>query len=223
MRGFFAFLSREYRLSLARLGDHLTQSAFFVMLATLFPLAVGPSPDLLRQLGVSIIWIAALLSALPSFDRLFADDYRGGWLEQICLSHLSLPAYVLAKIASWYLFSLVPLIIAAPLLMLFFGLPWMLVWPLITSLALGLAALMMLGAIASALTLGARRTAMLVALLILPLAIPIIVFGVMAAQSVLLGQAASAHFSLLSALVLFLLVVSPVASVAALRSALEEG
>jgi len=216
MRGFFAFLSREYRLSLARLGDHLTQSAFFVMLATLFPLAVGPSPDLLRQLGVSIIWIAALLSA-------FADDYRGGWLEQICLSHLSLPAYVLAKIASWYLFSLMPLIIAAPMLMLFFGLPWMLAWPLIASLALGLAALMLLGAIASALTLGARRTAMLVALLILPLAIPIIVFGVMAAQSVLLGQPATAHFSLLSALVLFLLVVSPVASVAALRSALEEG
>ncbi|MBL6604556.1 MAG: heme exporter protein CcmB [Alphaproteobacteria bacterium] len=223
MNGFFHFLMREYRLSLARLGDHLTQAAFFVMVATLFPLAVGPSPELLKSLGVSIIWIAALLSALPSFDRLFADDYRGGWLEQICLSPHALHAYVLAKIASWYLFALLPLLAITPLLMLFFNLPWMLALPLITSLALGLAALMLLGAIASALTLGARRTAMLVALLVLPLAIPIVVFGVMAAQSVLQAQSPSAHFSLLSALVLFLLVVSPVASVAGLRSALEDG
>lgn len=223
MSGFLPFLLREYRLSLVRLGDHLTQAAFFVMIATLFPLALGPSPDLLTSLGVSIIWIAALMSALPSFDRLFADDYRGGWLEQICLSPHALHAYVLAKIVSWYLFALLPLLAITPLLMLFFNLPWMLTLPLITSLALGLAALMLLGAIASALTLGARRTAMLVALLILPLAIPIVVFGVMATQSVLQEQSPSAHFSLLSALVLFLLVVSPVASVAGLRSALEDG
>jgi heme exporter protein B len=130
---------------------------------------------------------------------------------------------VLAKIVSWYLFALLPLLAITPLLMLFFNLPWMLTFPLITSLALGLAALMLLGAIASALTLGARRAAMLVALLMLPLAIPIVVFGVMAAQSELQGQSQSAHFSLLSALVLFLLVVSPVASVAGLRSALEDG
>ena len=223
MRGFVHFFIREYRLSLARLGDHLTQSVFFVMLATLFPLAVGPSPKLLATLGISIIWIAALLSALPSFDKLFADDYRGGWLEQICLSPLSLHGYVLAKIASWYLFSLLPLAGITPLLMLFFGLPWGVAGPLIASLALGLAGLVLLGAIASALTLGARRTTMLIALLVLPLAIPIVVFGVMIGESVLHSESVSAPFSLLSALVLFLLVVSPIASGAALRSSLEDG
>ena len=223
MRGVVHFFIREYRLSLARLGDHLTQSVFFVMLATLFPLAVGPSPKLLATLGISIIWIAALLSALPSFDKLFADDYRGGWLEQICLSPLSLHGYVLAKIASWYLFFLLPLAGITPLLMLFFGLPSGVAGPLIASLALGLAGLVLLGAIASALTLGARRTTMLIALLVLPLAIPIVVFGVMIGESVLHSQSVSAPFSLLSALVLFLLVVSPIASGAALRSSLEDG
>jgi heme exporter protein B len=164
-----------------------------------------------------------LLSALPSFDRLFADDYRGGWIEQICLSPLSLSAYILAKISSWYVFALCPLMAITPLLMLFFGLPIQLAPAFIFSLALGLASLILLGAIASALTLGARRAAMLVALLILPLAIPIIVFGVMACEAVLHGRSASAHFSLMGAFALFLLVVSPLATTAALRSALEDG
>lgn len=223
MTDFMLFFTREIALSRARFGDHLAQIAFFVMIVTLFPLAVGPAPDPLAELGISIIWIAALLATLPGFERLFAEDYRSGWIEHVCLSRASLPSYILAKTANWYLFSLLPLIIILPLLMVMLSLPFSLTLPLLLSLGLGHAALVLLGAMSSALILGARRTGLLAGLLMLPLAIPILVFGVMASESYIMGLSPRPHLSLLAALVLLLVVVSPLATASALRSALEDG
>ncbi len=215
-------LQRESLLGKGVMGDHLGQVAFFVMIAALFPLAVGPSPDLLRQLGPSVIWISALLSALPAFDRLFAEDVRQGWLEQVSLMQGGLTGYVGARLISWYLLSVLPLLVITPVLGLLYDLPLSSLKVLLPSLAVGTACMNLLGSISASLTLGARRAALLVALLLLPLSLPVLIFGVAITQSYLAGFGFAGQAKLLGAMFLFLLVVSPVATIAALRSALED-
>ena len=215
-------LRREALIGKCVIGDHLGQVAFFVMVAALFPLAVGPSPDLLRQLGPSIIWISALLSSLPAFDRLFAEDDRQGWLEQVSLMHGGLTGYVGARLISWYLLSVLPLLVITPVLVILYDLPLSCLKVFLPSLALGTACLNLLGAISASLTLGARRAALLVALLLLPLSLPVLIFGVALTESYLAGLGFVGQAKLLGAVFLFLLAVSPVATIAALRSALED-
>ena len=215
-------LQRESLLGKGVMGDHLGQVAFFVMIAALFPLAVGPSPDLLRQLGPSVIWISALLSALPAFDRLFAEDVRQGWLEQVSLMQGGLTGYVGARLISWYLLSVLPLLVITPVLGLLYDLPLSSLKVLLPSLAVGTACMNLLGSISASLTLGARRAALLVALLLLPLSLPVLIFGVAITQSYLAGFGFAGQAKLLGAMFLFLLVVSPVATITALRSALED-
>ena len=222
MGTFIICLRREALLGKGALGDHIGQAAFFVMIAALFPLAVGPSADTLSLLGLSVIWISALLSALPAFDRLFAEDDRQGWLEQICLLPGGLTGYVLARLLSWYILSVAPLLVITPVLVLLYDVPVAVLPVLLPSLALGTACLNLLGAISAALTLGARRTALLVALLLLPLSLPVVIFGVSIAEAFLTGQSFSSQVKLLGALFLFLMAVSPVATITALRSALED-
>ena len=222
MGAFVICLRREALLGTGALGDHIGQTAFFIMIAALFPLAVGPSADTLRMLGPSVIWISALLSALPAFDRLFAEDDRQGWLEQVCLLPGGLTGYVLARLLSWYILSVLPLLVITPVLVLLYDLPVVVLPVLVPSLALGTACLTLLGAISAALTLGARRTALLVALLLLPLSLPVVIFGVAISDSFLTGQSFSGQAKLLGAVFLFLTAVSPVATIAALRSALED-
>ena len=219
---FILCLRREALLGTGALGDHIGQAAFFIMIAALFPLAVGPSTDTLRMLGPSIIWIAALLSALPAFDRLFAEDDRQGWLEQVGLLPGGLTGYVLARLLSWYILSVAPLLVITPVLVLLYDLPVSVLPVLLPSLALGTACLNLLGSISAALTLGARRTALLVALLLLPLSLPVVIFGVAIADAFLTGQSFSGQAKLLGAVFLFLMAISPVATIAALRSALED-
>ena len=215
-------LQRESLLGKGVMGDHLGQVAFFVMIAALFPLAVGPSPDLLRQLGPSVIWISALLSALPAFDRLFAEDVRQGWLEQVSLMQGGLTGYVGARLISWYLLSVLPLLVITPVLGLLYDLPLSSLKVLLPSLAVGTACMNLLGSISASLTLGARRAALLVALLLLPLSLPVLIFGVAITQSYLAGFGFAGQAKLLGAMFLFLLVVSPVATITALRSDLED-
>ena len=215
-------LRREALIGKGVIGDHLGQVAFFVMVAALFPLAVGPSPDLLRQLGPSIIWISALLSSLPAFDRLFAEDDRQGWLEQVSLMNGGLTGYVGARLISWYLLSVLPLLVITPVLVLLYDLPLSCLKVFLPSLALGAACLNLLGAISASLTLGARRAALLVALLLLPLSLPVLIFGVAVTEAYLAGLGFVGQAKLLGAVFLFLLAVSPVATIAALLSALED-
>ena len=219
---FILCLRREALLGIGALGDHIGQAAFFIMIAALFPLAVGPSADTLRMLGPSVIWISALLSAMPAFDRLFAEDDRQGWLEQVGLLPGGLTGYVLARLLSWYILSVAPLLVITPILVLLYDLPLAVLPVLLPSLALGTACLNLLGSISAALTLGARRTALLVALLLLPLSLPVVIFGVAIADAFLKGQSFSGQAKLLGAVFLFLMAISPVATIAALRSALED-
>ena len=222
MGAFTLCLRREVLLGTGAFGDHIGQAAFFVMIAALFPLAVGPSADMLRTLGPSVIWISALLSALPAFDRLFAEDDRQGWLEQVSLIPGGLTAYVLARLLSWYVLSVLPLLVITPVLVLLYDLPLGVLTVLLPSLAAGAAGLTLLGGISAALTLGARRTALLVALLLLPLSLPVVIFGVAISEAYLSEQNFTGQLKLLGAVFLFLAAVGPVATIAALRSALED-
>ena len=222
-----ALFQREIVLGWQTATDSLAQAGFFILIAALFPLAVGPGPELLQQLGISIIWIAALLSALPGFDRLFDVDYRIGWCEQVALSGAGLWVYVLIKSASWYFLTVIPLLIITPMMMLMLNLPLFCLPDVLSSLALGMAALLLLGTISATLTLGARRTALLVALIILPLSVPVLVFGVLAGDAACTSGAfikrpSDTYLLLLGAFVAFLLVIAPFAGQAGLSAALEE-
>ena len=222
MDTFILCLRRETLLGTIAVGEHIGQAAFFIMIAALFPLTVGPSADTLRVLGPSVIWISALLSALPAFDRLFAEDDRQGWLEQVGLLPGGLTGYVLARLLTWYILSVAPLLVMTPILALLYDLPMAVLPVLLPSLALGAACLNLLGSISAALTLGARRAALLIALLLLPLSLPVVIFGVSIADAFLSGQSFYGQAKLLGAVFLFLMAISPVATIAALRSALED-
>ena len=213
---------RDIRLAMRRPGEVISDIGYFLMIATLFPLAVGPAPDKLAIITSAILWIAVLLAALPSFDRLYVDDEASGFLDRIIVSRTPLSGYVLVRIASHFLVMGGPLLLTVPVLALFFAiapyhLPIMLV-----IMAAGLAALTCLGSIGAALTLGARRSGLLSAILILPLSFPLLIFGTLATEALLTGGAYHAHFYLLLSSCLFLIVLSPIASVFALRIAIEE-
>ena len=213
---------RDWQLALRRPGEILSYLGFFIMIATLFPLAIGPSPDDLALVTSTIIWIAVLLASIPSFDRLFRDDEESGLIDRLYVSKTPLWHYALLRVFTHFLFMGGPLLLALPLLALFFAIEIShLLW-LIAIVAIGLLALTFLGSIGASLTLGARRSGVLSAILILPLAFPVLIFGTLATEAVLNDTAFQAHLSLLAALCLFLSVISPAATFFALRTALEE-
>ena len=223
LKGFFILCGREWRVACARLGDYLSATMFFVMMASLFPIAISPEPEMLRQLGISVIWIAAMLSVLPTCERCFLEDSQCGWLEQITLSPLSLLSYVLAKMMIFYLITSLPMMIILPVIMLMFALPLSLLPLLGSTLGLGLGCLHLIGIMMAGLTLGARRGGMMLSLATLPLALPILIFGVMTNEAYVMGLPFGAHLQLLGALGLFFAALCPIACVVALRGYLEEG
>ena len=222
MRAFFVCLKRDVAVGWQNIGDLIAQLGFYLMIATLFPLAVGPAPQQLEALAVSVIWIAALLSVAPSFDRQFSADLDTGWLAQVAVSGNGLFPYVAAKAVSQIILSTLPLMIFTPVIAGLMGLSPSLFPILMLSLLIGMIGLNLLGLIAGALTLGARRAGLLGAVLILPLALPLLIFGVMSSESILMGFSAAPHLALLCASVLVVLVITPLACIAGLRAALEE-
>jgi heme exporter protein B len=212
---------RDLLLAMRRKSDAAAPVFFFVIVASLFPLGLGPEPELLRRIGPGVLWVGALLAAMLSAARIFASDYEDGTLEQMALSPQPLVALVLGKLAAHWLVSGLPLIMVAPLLGLQFGLPSDTVVLLVISLALGTPVLGLVGAIGAALTLGVRGGGMLVALLVLPLYVPALVFGAGAVDAVLAGTGAAAHLSLLGACLALAAFFAPWAITAALRIALE--
>jgi len=221
MTGFLAVLRREWQVALRRKGDVLNVLVFFVVVASLFPLGVGPEPNQLRAMAAGVVWIAALLAALLSLPRLFAADHVDGTLEQMLVAPQPLAMIVLAKIAAHWLTTGLPLAIAAPLIGLQYDLPADALAILLASLLIGTPVLSLLGAAGAALTLGVRGGGALLGLLVLPLFVPVLVFGAGAVTASLIGINPSAHLSLLGAFLAVSSIVGPWAACAALRVALD--
>ncbi|NBS66762.1 MAG: heme exporter protein CcmB, partial [Betaproteobacteria bacterium] len=194
---------------------------FFVIVASLFPLGVGADPVLLRTLGPGVVWVAALLACMLALARLFANDHADGTLEQMVLSPQPLSLLVLAKTISHWLTTGLPLVIIAPVLGLQFDLSADALLILIASLLLGTPTLSLIGAIGAALTLGLRGGGALLALLVLPLYIPVLIFGAGAVEATAAALGAAAHLSILGALLLGTIVFAPWATALALKIAIE--
>ena len=216
-----AMIHRDLRLAMRRRADIVSALFFFILVVSLFPLGVGPEPDLLRKLAPGVLWVAALLSTMLSLPRLFADDHRAGTLEQLPLAPQPLALIVLGKVLAHWLVSGLPLALLAPLLGLQFNLSGDALWMLSLSLLIGTPALSGIGAIGAALTLGVRGGGVLLSLLVLPLYIPVLIFGAGAVDATVTGLGAQAHLSLLAALSLSGVFFAPWPSAAALRIALE--
>jgi len=216
-----ALIVRELRLAARHGGDTLGALLFFFVAATLFPLAIGPSPQTLARIAPGIIWVCALLAALLPLDRLFGADFEDGSLDQLLLSGLPASLVALAKAASHWLITGVPLLCAAFPLSVMLRLPVAAVPALLEGLALGTALLSLIGTACAAVVLGARRGGVLLPVLVLPLVVPVVIFGAAAADAAGAGLPARAQLLLLGALLAACLPLCPVAAGAALRQAAE--
>jgi heme exporter protein B len=218
---FLRIVQRDLRLASRRRTEALLPLAFFAVAASLFPLGVGPEPQMLREIGPGIVWVCALLASLLSAQQLYAADYLDGALEQLMLARESALLLAAAKAVAHWLVSGLPLVLAAPVFGLLFGLEPPAAGVLFLALLLGTPSLSLLGGLGAALTLGLRGAGMLLALLVLPLAIPVLVFGASAAASASQGLPATAQCSLLGALLLLGAALAPIGTAAALRIAME--
>ncbi|RYY96546.1 MAG: heme exporter protein CcmB [Comamonadaceae bacterium] len=214
-------IARDLRIAWRRPGDSAGVLFFFIIVASLFPLGVGPEPELLRRMAPGVVWVAALLASMLSLARLFTDDLLDGTLEQQLLSVTPLPLLVLGKAAAHWLCSGLPLTLVSPLLALQFDLPAPAIAVMTLSLLLGTPSLSLVGAIGAALTVGVRGAGVLLSLLVLPLLMPVLIFGAGAVESSMAGTGVQGHLSLLAAMLLAALVGAPLAAAAALRIALE--
>lgn len=215
-----AVFLRDVLQAWRRRADWLTTFFFFIIVVSLFPLGVGPEPAVLRVIAPGILWVAALLASMLALPRVFASDYADGTLEQLTLAPQPLSILVLSKILAHWLLTGLPLVIMGPILGLQFGMDADMLPVLFYSLLLGTPCLSLIGAIGAGLTLGVRGSGV-VALLVLPLYIPVLIFGAGAVEAVGVGTAPGGHLSLLGAILMISLVVSPLASAAAVRVALE--
>jgi heme exporter protein B len=221
MRPYFGLFRREMLLAFRQGGEIGLALGFFVLAVVLFPLGVGPEAEILRQIGAGIIWVGALLAAVLSLDRLFAADYADGGLDLLALSAMPLEGAVVAKCAAHWVTSGLPLVIISPFLAELVDMDAAAIPVLMLGLLIGTPALSLLGAIAAALTLGARRPGVLSSLLVLPLYLPVLIFGAGAVEAGIAGGGARPHLLLLGALSLAALPLAPIATAAALRQALD--
>jgi len=212
---------RDLLLAWRRRADAATTVSFFVIAASLFPLGVGPEPAILRTIAPGVLWIAALLSCLLSLGKLFAEDFQDGSLEQMLLSPQPLSVLVLGKIAAHWVVAGMPIVALSPVIGFQFGLSQDALLVLIGSLALGTPALSLIGSIGAALTLGIRGSHLLNALLVLPLFVPILIFGASAVAGTEAGTGAEGQLSLLGACSILAGTFAPWATAAALRIAVE--
>ena len=220
-RAFTTIVARDLRLAARRRVEALLPIAFFLVAVSLFPLGVGPEPDLLRKLAPGVLWVAALLATMLSLPRLFADDHRDGTLEQLALAPHPLGLVVTGKVIAHWLVSGLPLALIAPVLGLQFDLSADALLVLTVAILIGTPALSGIGAIGAALTLGLRGGGVLLSLLVLPLYIPVLIFGAGAVDATVTGLGGEGHLSLLAALTFAALGFAPWASAAALKIALE--
>lgn len=218
---FIWIIKRDLLLAVRRQSDVLVTLFFFIIVVSLFPLSVGPEMNLLRTMAPGVVWVAALLASMLSLGRMFSNDYLDGTLEQMLLSPQSLSILVLGKAFAHWLVSGVPLVLMAPVLGIQYDLPADALFVLAGALLLGTPVLSLIGAIGAALTLGLRGGGVLVSLLVLPLYIPVLIFGAGAVEANMAGIAFDAHLSLIGAFLLASLVFAPWATASSLRVSLE--
>lgn len=221
MTGFGALLARDVRLVLRRPGDVAVVLAFFVVATALFPLGIGPETNLLARIAAGVLWCAALFASMLSLERLFASDFEDGSLDLLLLVPWPLELAALAKCTAHWIVTGLPLAMLAPLLGITFGLDPSSLAALAATLLVGTPTLSLIGGLAAALTLGARKSGALLALLALPLCVPTLVFGAGAVEATVTGQGFGVHLAILAALALMALASTPWAMAAALRQAGE--
>ncbi len=214
-------LRRELTLAARRMADVLTTLFFFVIVVSLFPLGVSPELSVLRSIAPGVVWVAALLASMLALGRLFEEDFRDGTLEQLLVSPQPLSLMVLIKVLSHWLLTGAPLVLMSPLLGLQFGLDGEALRTLILTLFIGTPALSLIGAVGAALTLGLRGGGVLLSLLILPLYVPVLIFGAGAVEAVNSGLGASGHISLLAAILVLAVCTTPWVTASALKISLD--
>jgi heme exporter protein B len=217
----YKILARDIKVALRRQSDVMAVFFFFIIAASLFPLGSGADPKLLKAMAPSVLWVTALLSCMLSLSRMYASDHADGTLEQMMLSNQPTVLIVLMKILAHWMLSGLPLVFVAPLIGLQFNLSAAELQVLAISLLMGTLALSLIGSIGAALTLGIRGTGVLIAILVLPLYIPVLVFGAGAVNAVSIGMSPNGALSLLGGVLAMALVFAPLASAAALKIALE--
>lgn len=220
-RGVWLTLTRDIKLAMRSKGELAQALAFFIIVVSLFPLAIGPESAVLKRIAAGVVWVCALLAVMLTLPRLFQSDYVDGTLEQLALSPYPLALLCAGKMLAHWLSTGLPLAMVAPVLGLQFGLDASELLVMVAGLLIGTPILTMLGAIGAALVLGVRGGSILMALLVLPLYIPVLIFGAGAVEASLAGVDAMANLSLLAAMLLFGLVTTPFAAAAAVKISLD--
>lgn len=218
---FRTIVKRDLILAMRRKSDVLTTLFFFVIVVSLFPLGIGPELETLRLIAPGVFWVAALLASMLALEKLFFVDFQDGSLEQMLLTPQPVSVLVLGKVFAHWLITGVPLVLLSPLLGLQYDLSAEALWVLMLTLLLGTPALSLIGAIGAALTLGVRGGGVLVSLLVLPLYIPVLIFGAGAVEANVSGLGEAGHLSMMGAILLLALFASPLATAAALRISAE--
>jgi len=221
MSALFAIIHRDLLLVMRRKSEVLTALFFFIVVTSLFPLGVGADAALLRKIAPGVIWVAALLATLLGLQRMFAADYIDGALEQMALSPYPMVLLMTGKILAHWIVCGLPLVILAPIIGIQFDLDASSLYVLMGTLLLGTPVLSLLGSIGAALTLGVRGGSLLMSLLILPLYVPVLIFGAGAVYANSVGLDTTGHFSLLGALLILALAFVPWVSATAVKIAIE--
>ena len=221
MRIFRHLMMRDLRLALRQGSDVAMVVSFFVITVTLFPLGVGPEPNVLARIAAGVVWVTALLAVMLSLERMFQSDYEDGSVDLLLLTPAPLELVVLAKIAAHWLLTGFPLIVTAPVLAALMNMPSEGYAVLIATMALATPTLSLIGAVGAALTLGARRGGVLISLLVLPLYIPVLIFAVAAVDAAITDLSTRPHMLILGAMLAAALPLAPWAAAAALRHGLR--
>ncbi|MEJ2316107.1 MAG: heme exporter protein CcmB [Gammaproteobacteria bacterium] len=220
-RAFLDLLRRDLLLAMRRRSELANPMLFFVMVIVLFPLGVGAEPQLLEQMSAGVVWVAALLAALLTLDSIFRSDFEDGTLEQILIGAHPVPMLVLAKVIAHWLVTGLPLLLVAPVLATFLGMNPDAIGVLMLSLLLGTPVLSLIGSIGVALTVGLRRGGVILSLLVLPLYVPVLIFGAAAVDAAASGMPVTGQMYIMAAFLVLAVTLAPLAAAAALRISLS--
>ncbi|MGD9296276.1 MAG: heme exporter protein CcmB [Chromatiales bacterium] len=220
-RAFLDLLRRDLLMAMRRRSELANPMLFFVMVIVLFPLGVGAEPQLLEQMSAGVVWVAALLAALLTLDSIFRSDFEDGTLEQILIGAHPVPMLVLAKVIAHWLVTGLPLLLVAPVLATFLGMNPDAIGVLMLSLLLGTPVLSLIGSIGVALTVGLRRGGVILSLLVLPLYVPVLIFGAAAVDAAASGMPVTGQMYIMAAFLVLAVTLAPLAAAAALRISLS--